>query len=134
MPLDDCINKLREVSGRPKKFAHLKRKMDRLQLTFGIQLGKIREMELGFDNHKNHNRPHIHINTKDKNIGKISIGIDNGEILHDCKKRMNRKVLKEIKAWVLKRSDCLKLIYENIQNCKSVEDFQPLINAMNQFF
>lgn len=31
------------------------------------------------------------------------------------------------------KQKCLKFIYDNIQNCKNKDDFEPLINAINRY-
>lgn len=129
--IQECINKLRTVSKKENKFAELHKKLqDRFLLSFAINVGEIGKMKAGFDNHKNHQRPHIHIET---NVGRISMAIDNGTILHNKNSKLKEKTLTEIREWVLKRKECLRLIYVNIQNCKSGEDFIPIINAMNKY-
>ena len=126
---------MRIASDKPGKFGSLQNKFkDRFNLSFVIDVGNIGKMEAGFDNHHNHYRPHIHIDTKIKGIGKISIALDNGELLHKRNKNLDKGTLNSIKDWVLERGHCLKLIYENIENCKDKSDFEPLINAMNKYF
>lgn len=130
--LQECIKRLKAVSQKVGKFNQLEKKFsNRFTMLFLIDVGSIGHMKAGFDNHLNHQRPHIHIETK---VGRISIAIDNGEILHNRYPKLKERNLNEIKKWVLQRKECLKLIYTNIQNCKSGKDFEPLINAMNKFF
>jgi lantibiotic modifying enzyme len=129
--IQECINKLRTVSKNENKFAELQKKLKgRFLLSFAINIGEIGKMKAGFDNHKNHQRPHIHVET---NSGRISIAIDNGELLHNKNSKLKENTLREIREWILKRKECLRLIYHNIQNCKSGEDFIPIINAMNRY-
>jgi hypothetical protein len=128
--LNECIDSLRGRVDKQKKFSNLKQKIrDRFELQFTVDIGKIGEIKAGFDNHRNHQRPHIHLN---KFGERISVAIDSGELLHENKK-IKEKDLTAIKLWVLSKRKCLKFIYDNIQNCKSKEDFQPLINAINKY-
>ena len=129
--LQDCISKLRTTSGKESKFAKLEKKINgRFSLGFVIDVGEIGKMKAGFDNHKNHQRPHIHVET---NNGRISVAIDDGKILHDKNKKIKDRDLSQITDWIKGRKECLKFIYENIQNCKRSDDFQPLIDAMNKY-
>ena len=58
--LNDCIASLRKASNKPNKFAQLEKKTkDRFNLNFAIIVGSVKEMKVGFDNHKNHARPHF---------------------------------------------------------------------------
>ena len=134
MSLKECIKSLRDSSGKPNKFKGLQSKLqNRFSLTFVIDVGNIGSMEAGFDNHNNHPRPHIHIDTKIQGVNKISIALDNGNLLHDRNKKLDNKTLSKIKDWVLDRKDCLTLIYNNIQKCKDKSDFDPLIDAMERY-
>ena len=129
--LSNCIKSLRDASGKPDKFAHLENKMnDRLMLCFSVNLGAIGNIVIGMDNHHNHQRPHVHAKT---NAGRVSIAIDNGEILHKKPKRVDNHSLSQIKNWVLLKNECLKFIYQNIQKIKSSKDFEPLIHALNKY-
>lgn len=134
MSLKNCIEKLRKESGKPHKFGRLEKiYQNRNMLTFTINVGNIGNMKLGFDNHFNHQAPHIHCDIKKDNIGKISIEIETGELFHKNSKKIKPKILNEIKEWVLNKKECLKLIYNNIQKCQRSEDFEPLIDAINKY-
>ena len=98
--------------------------------SFCINLGSVGNVFIGMDNHANHQRPHVHAKIKN---GRVSIAVDSGEIMHRKPKHFDTRTLTEIKNWVIPKKECLKLIYQNIQNIKSSHDFEPLINAMNKY-
>ena len=127
--LDDCIQALRIKSGKTSKYSPLKRKMeDRFVVKVTVQIDKIGDFKIGFDNHKNHNRPHIHTEYKKQ---RNSFAIDNGQLLHGASMPVKEQAI--IKEWISDRRECLDLIYSNIENCKSKADFDPIINAMKKF-
>ena len=129
--LNKCIESLRTSASKPAKFHDLKKKYkDRFTLAFTISVDHIGDIEMGFDNHNNHQRPHIHA---ESNHVRVSLAIDNGNLLHKKNRNLRNNVLTEIKKWIDPRKECLKFIYENIQNCKSAADFDELINAMKKF-
>ena len=134
LSLEKCIKSLKTAAGKPNKFERLRNKLqDWFSIYFGIDLPNIGKMKAGFDNHHNHQRPHVHIETGVYDVGKISVAIDNGEIVHRTKKKIDSKITKDIKSWVLDRKACLKLIYDNIQNCKNKSDFDPIVDAMDRY-
>lgn len=126
--LEKCIESLRNATGKPAKFEGLKNKYkDRFQLLLLIDVGVIDKIRIGFDNHKNHPRPHIHTQVKKS---RNTIYVDNGEFAHPSK--FDSKTQNKLKEWVLKRKDCLKYIYDNIQNCRNKNDFEPIVDAINR--
>lgn len=132
--LDKCIQSLQKVSGKPNKFNGLKAKLQgRFVIEFTIDIGQINDIKMGFDNHLNHQRPHIHADIKKYNIGKISISIDDGKILHKVNKKIKSTTQNELEKWVLDRKDCLRFIYQHIKDLKNEADFDPLIDAMNKY-
>jgi len=132
--LENCLKSLRESSGKPEKFGQLANKFNsRFSVNFSIDVGNIMGVKIGFDNHKNHFNPHIHIETKNKDIGKCSFDIESGLPITDNYKKIKSELVKDIKEWIIPKKECLKLIYNNIQNCRDADDFQPMINAMNKF-
>jgi len=127
---EKCIKKLAKINVDFKEDeVQLRKKYKgRFQIEFAIDIGKIGNMKAGFDNHLNHQRPHVHIQVDKKT--KISVAIDNGAILH--KNKIKNKKHREISNWIEKRKECLKFIYEQIQNCRSKKDFEPVIKEMNK--
>ena len=73
-------------------------------------------------------RPHVHTQFKGK---RNTVFIDNGEFGN--KTTIPEKTAKAISTMIHNRKSCLKYIYENIQNCKAKEDFQPIINAIEKY-
>lgn len=132
MNLNKCIDDLRKSSNKPKKFGELNKKInDRFSISFIIDIGSIQDIKIGFDNHRNHSRPHIHIELK--KIGRVSIAIDNGSVLAPKKPKISNQTLSKIKDWLIPKKECLKFIYQNINNCKRKEDFEPIIDAFNRY-
>lgn len=130
--LANCIEQLKSSSNKPAKFEALKKKMsERFTLYLSIEIGSLGNLRMGFDTHKNHQRPHIHVDSGKNNYGVFSVAIDNGIILH--KNRVPQPILAQVQQWLIGKQDCLKFIYQNIQNCKSKEDFAPLIDAINRY-
>jgi hypothetical protein len=130
--LEDCIDALRTSSCKPGKFVHLENKYRfRFSLSFVVNVGIIGDVSIGIDNHRNHQMPHLHIRTR--NNQRFPLNILTGELLVENKKEISKEILKEHRKWILTKRACLNFIYDNIQNCKNAEDFEPLINAMNKY-
>lgn len=126
--LEKCIDSLKKASGKPNKFEALRKKAkDRFMIQLAIEIDTIEGYKIGFDNHKNHQRPHVHIQ---KGRVRISYAIDTGEQLNG--EPLPKKEHDAISGWILTRKDCLEFIYSNTQNCRSKEDFEPMIDAMKK--
>lgn len=127
-----CIDQLRSSANKPTKFEALKKKMnERFILYLSIEIANLGSLRMGFDNHRNHQRPHIHVDSGKKSYGVFSVAIDNGVILHN--NTVPVSVQRQIQQWLKGKEDCLKFIYQNIQKCKSKDDFTPLIDAINRY-
>jgi hypothetical protein len=103
---------------------------NRFILCLVIDHPRFGKYEFGFDNHNNHQRPHIHVK---KNKLSYSFSVDSGELMHKVnnkKERLGGREKTEIKNWIMERKDCLELIYKNIQNCHSKEDFAEIIKEL----
>ena len=127
---DKCIEEIlgNSEEEEERKIDLRKKYKGRFQLIFTITVGSIGKMKAAFDNHRNHQRPHVHI--KINKATTVSVAVDTGEILH--KSDVKTKLKKEIKVWVLERNHCLEFIYKHIDKCKRKEDFEEIIEEMRK--
>jgi hypothetical protein len=130
LDIDNCLNYIKGKNPNFKDFIIRQKINNRLILCLVIDFPKFGNYEFGFDNHRNHQRPHIHVR---KNNMNYSFSVDSGELMHKVKNKKERLASREkteIKNWIIERKDCLELIYKNIQNCHSKEDFAEIIKEL----
>jgi hypothetical protein len=130
MGLDKCLNFLKNKNPNFNDIIIRNKINNRFILCFVIDFPKFGNYEFGFDNHNNHQRPHIHVK---KNRSKFSFSVDCGELMHEIKNKKGRLASREkteIKNWIIERKECLEFIYKNIQNCHTKDDFAEIIKEL----